>query len=328
MPPKGKKVPVISTKVASLKLAKGPPPKKAAKSKSTAAPVKSKSLESVDEVADKRIRLERRDVDDQVERVKATKLGQFDDIFINSMVGKESRKTPRELIADEVRELKGAGRQFSTSCWRRFFAEFPMLGNKFGDLSSADDGPAQVNYKYADEMLEALAHPHAKNPKDRTHQPFVSFLAVFGPCALPDLKFTISASKPGPVITLSRSNAMLLAILRYIGLHRLDLTFPAFWPKHRDQFDGLMAEYITSKILTGAERPYFLVGHQHALRVIIDAEAASNVAAAVADDKQVDARDVQRVLRSLSGSVLFKDESVVIQQKSFHDLVQRGLKNL
>jgi hypothetical protein len=182
---KPKKTPVKAMKTAAAKkpsVAAAKTAKIAAKAKAHAKGAKSAYIEappltrsgstrsmSADE-ADRtpdgaRRRLERRDTDEACERIKAKKLCSYEPEWLNTVVGAKTFMSPHDYIGCEVRRLRPSGKNISTEFWQKFYIEFPRLVGMCCDMASEDDlvNPAAIS----DDVLEALSHPHHRNPKNR-----------------------------------------------------------------------------------------------------------------------------------------------------------------
>jgi len=144
-----------------------PPPKKKTKtagSPAKAKPEEAKIIEDNDDDEDtpsKRRQLERRDTDDQVERIRERKLPQ---VAVEVLKTKENAKgiKAKEYIAMELRAKRKTKGRLSTAFWVRFWEEYDFAEDIAGAMPEPPDEPVD------DELLEAIGDARCDDPAHRT----------------------------------------------------------------------------------------------------------------------------------------------------------------
>lgn len=121
--------------------------------------------------ADSRRRLDRRQTDEQVERIIAKQLyPKFARELIEGMVA-EDGSPPRSAIAEELRKCRGAQEYLKQEFWGKFFEKFPFHKGIVGMIPEPT-----CNSGVRSEGLEAIAPMHDKNLAKRHAANLVTLL--------------------------------------------------------------------------------------------------------------------------------------------------------
>jgi hypothetical protein len=193
-----------------------PKAKNAARQKTAPTPEKAPAVLDLDaQVEDptptsKRRRLDRRSTDDQVDRIIDRKLAKkYPKELIDGSVATDGT-TPRQMIADEVRNTKTQGEYLKQELWVLFFAKFPVHR---GLVALMPAPPA--NQEVRAEVLEALAPLHEKNPVLRQADHLAQFLSLANDLNETEIFGIVSASQQSLTVTESMYVKAMLALMRY-----------------------------------------------------------------------------------------------------------------
>ena len=269
--------------------------------------------------------LNRWDTHEHVKQAIESKLPNVDETQLRTMVGQTTKLSPWEYIAQEVRSLRGTRKNLASQFWKNFWIEFKFTQKQFADLTSADDATGLPTI--GDALLEAFIWPLADNPADRKIEPFtVTYLEYCDDVTLGEFKFMIQMSQPGPILKPYRSKAMLVAILKLAGKLQLDKRWPALWEKVGPDFDKVMEDESSSSNL--ALREQFVVGHKHELAALMPYECIQECEAAIKVKKDPPIVALQQVMRSLTGSLLYKEQGTKMNYSLYLLKIDQDLKCL
>lgn len=274
----------------------------------------------------KQRKLKESKTDEKVDELFSTKFQDYEEEQLDTLVGKTTGKTAREFLADHVREKRGDGRYFAANFWTTFYAEFDIGSNRFADMVSSDDAPG--NEDIADEILEALLPLNEKNPSARTPVPFVNYLEYAPKPNITELKFMLEACRQGPKIVRSTAEKMAYAMLKFIGRHKLNVAFPAFWEKVRGDFDSVVKGSLTKNVLSGSARREYVVGHRLALGTLHNFDDLMAVEDAVEAEQAIPDKALRSILSTQCGKALYKAEGAKLEYQSFIDTVGKYIKDM
>lgn len=157
-------------------------------------------------------RLGRRGTDDAVDRVIQEKLmGKFSEEAIVGTTNKKGQ-TPREYIAEAIRDNRGGKKHLSTGFWTAFFQEFALQRRDCDGLPDPD--PAE---SVRDEVVEKLTCCHDPNPATRSVEPMISFLKHCGKLNYVEVFGIIRGCQESPAIVRSQYWKVMMAVLDYIS---------------------------------------------------------------------------------------------------------------
>ena len=155
--------------------------------------------------------LERRDTDDQVDRVIEQKLSSVPAHVIVGAVAKDGVTKVRDFIAAEIRTLRGTTKRLSTRFWSSFNDHFDI------DVNASDileEPPA--NEEIADELVEKISLAHADNPAERTCEGVERYLE-FNTLSKREMYLLIKASQEGPTLSKAFSVKLRVNIVKYFA---------------------------------------------------------------------------------------------------------------
>jgi hypothetical protein len=163
--------------------------------------------------ASKRRRSNRRDVRDQAVRLAkqflVPKFGQ-------AVMGKVNKigEEILQVIQDKLVELKGFNKYWTNQHWMELYVSFELtvpIANKLAKPPDSDDPPS-------DDVLEKLAIIHAKNPADRSIEPFEMYLLHLETDLTAREMFGILvACGESPIVVRVSHQRCYIAVLQYMG---------------------------------------------------------------------------------------------------------------
>ena len=155
--------------------------------------------------------LERRDTDDQVDRVIELKLGSVPAHVIVGAVAKDGVTKVRDFIAAEIRTLRGTPRRLSTRFWCSLNEHFDI------NVSASDclEEPPGDN-EIADELVEKIMLAHADNPAERSCEGVDRYLE-FNTLNKKEMYLLLKASQEGPTLPKASSVKLRVSIVKYFA---------------------------------------------------------------------------------------------------------------
>ena len=163
-------------------------------------------------LSQKRRRLNRRDSDDQVERLIVSKLSNFTSEAIEGTQSSDGVSI-RDYLKGSLREFKNDKKRFNPRFWVTFFQKFPLKRSAAERLEM----PEMVYGEISDELLTCLAAAHSENPATRSVEPLERFLEHCGELTKPEVYGLLNGVMEGPMVTRQQSYRCLTAILGYIA---------------------------------------------------------------------------------------------------------------
>ena len=265
---------------------------------------------------------------DQVKKVFRTKLSSFDQLELDSMIGAESGLSPAQFIAREVRGNRNgdADTNISAGFWDRFFKEYNLTPKRFEHLTS-DDDPLS-NEPIGNDLLEALVYARHKDPKFRSNIGVINWCEYASACNVSELKLLMKATQEGPLVTRGRSRQLVVAILAYIGKHRLDLRFKNLWEQVNSDFDQVFTAVTTDKPAKANLRQEWLIGQENALIPLTSYESMLAVSKAVQEKRPVPVPALQSILNSHIGRLVFKAEDIKMRYELFVLSIDKRIRDL
>ncbi len=155
--------------------------------------------------------LERRDTDDQVDRVIEQKLSSVPEHVIVGAVAKDGVTKVRDFIAAEIRTLRGTTKRLSTRFWTSFNDHFDINVNA-SDILEEPPPDEEV----ADELVEKIMLAHADNPAERTCEGVDRYLE-FNTLNKREMYLLIKASQEGPTLSKAFSVKLRVTIVKYFA---------------------------------------------------------------------------------------------------------------
>lgn len=270
--------------------------------------------------------LSRKTTEGQVDRIIKSKLSSYDSVELETAIGKTTKMSVADFIADGVRKNRGGNQYLNSRFWTSFHQEFDLGAQRFGNMQSEDD--AEGDESVSDEILECLLQAHSENPAARKPDALLSYLEYVGKCNLTELKVMINASKESHIVSRRSSEKMLMGLLKFIGKHKLHEQWKNFWAIVSVDFDVTFSSYVAGHMSSSAFRPEFIRGHASALAPFMAMEDLEAVQKALEEGNPVPARPLQAIMQTGVGSVLFKAEAVKLQYNMFVNTIEERLDTL
>ena len=270
------------------------------------------------------IKNKRRDEVDQGKRAIERKLVGYDQVVVNTIVGKTLKLPVLDYIIREFRARKYSKSRLATRFWTEFFREYDLGAVLFSTLPECDEDCD------ADETLvAALEIANEGNPTKRSEQQFLRYVEYLQqPAELAALTGMIRNSLPNEFITQKMSRKMLMAILQHVGSHNLHSVHGDWWELVRDDF-GVTAKNCwlldLSPILTRSD---FLSSYEHALRPFFDVDAGKHIQACLKVKAEVNFTDLRAILLTTVGEALYRDEAIRLNMHDYITKSKDALVNL
>jgi len=249
-------------------------------------------------------RLDRRDSEDKRDRAIASKLGDYDEIVLNTRRRKSDNKTIPEVVAEELRRLRPSGKYISTKFWAELVGEFDLTSPLFGNLPEVDEDadPEQG-------LIEALLIAQDQSRVLRSSEAFESHLRHCKPVDRTTLLVILQQSRESHVITRAQSRIMCLAILGHIGKHGLQTECIELRDHVRDAMEDILREEIRRLSQKGLQRKFIVAGLDFRLRPFLDMEVMARVEQRITNGTDGDiADDLLKLTDSKIGAELYKNE--------------------
>ena len=263
---------------------------------------------------------------DSVDRIIRSKLAGYDESELRLATGETSGMSVRDYIAAELRRNKPRVSYLSQKFWDKFHVEFPLGSVRFRDTSSSDD-PDQAR-DVPDDLVLALDLAQDENPTKRKPDALLNYLKYCGKLNLTSLRLILFNSREGPYMTLRDANKQRVALLKYIAEKQLYHTYPNFWAKIERDMDEVFSVYLESKNVDENIRSEWIQGNAAILTPILPLTELLIVEEAMREKVPPPIAALRQVLRTKTGLVLYKDESVKLQYRMYLGRVDDRLRQL
>ena len=114
---------------------------------------------------------------------------------------------------------------------------------------------------------------------------------------------------------------MLLAIIKYTSKFQLHAKFPELWAHVGDRLDNVLAVRVTSQITKGVLRKEFLEKNKLACSCFVPLKETFDIDKQIDEDAEIDLTAFLKIIKSATGSALFKKERSVVQFKIYVAMV-------
>lgn len=203
--------PTGKAKAKAKQAAPSPGPPMAASPSASEAAVASRSV-SPDRPLKSR-RIERRDTEDQVDRLVSVRLKPYRIETINGVVNSEGEHI-RPYLARHIRVARsaGSGKYLSSKFWTQFFKEFDLKSHGIGQLP-----PPPQDEEINELILKALKVAHSDNPAQRSVEPIERLLETIPKPNYTEFFGLIAASQEAPTMSRATALRMTIAILGLVA---------------------------------------------------------------------------------------------------------------
>ena len=156
--------------------------------------------------------LQKRDTDDQVDRIIERKLAHIP-VSVLASARDSAGLSPRDVLAEGIKALRGSRKNLASEFWIKFYDRFDLNQDTANTELEVSEG-----YELTDQhLIAALQSCHNKNPVKRTTANFTSFFAEAEGLSADDVVGCYKASMESAVVSKTNSAHMLSAIAGYIG---------------------------------------------------------------------------------------------------------------
>ena len=155
-------------------------------------------------------RLDRRDTEDQIDRIVQRKLlPKFPKEIISGAVAADG-STPRGMIADEIRRTRTKGEHLKQEFWARFFVKHPLHRGVIALLPMPPDDQ-EVRHG----VTEAIAPLKNKNPVCRQADHISQYLSLATDLNEAEIYAIVVAAQESTTVTSAMNIKTMLGIMRY-----------------------------------------------------------------------------------------------------------------
>ena len=308
---------------------KKPPAKRARKEAPVCEqPAKKQKGKGTSRVSDDKPTIEvknkRRDEVDQAQRAIDRKLCGYDQIVVNTVVGKTSRMSVSDYIIQEFRQRKYSKNRLATRFWTEFFREYDLGAQLFSKLPDADE-----DYDVDDMLVVALEIANESNPIKRSEQQFLRYVEYLQkPAELPEITGMIKNSLPNEFITQKMSRKMFLAILKHIGQHNLHLKHDVWWGLVREDFGVTVKNAWLLDLSHILSRSDFLESYEEALKAFMSIDYAKHIEACLKVKAELNFDELRAILLTNVGEALYRDEAIRLNMHDYVTKCKDCLENL
>lgn len=273
----------------------------------------------------KRQRLNRRDSDDQVDRIIKEKLSPLFRTEVIEGARSIDGASIRDRIRDQFKNNKAMGRKLSSKFWEGLYSDFNLNQTPADQLPNPPQG-----LDCRDDLLQALEAAHHDNPASRSTFPVERFLDSCTPNLNEfELHGLLHAVQENTTLCRPSALKLQLAVLRYFARTDAQKDFPKHWGIMKDQMDSCITRNFEKMRSNGIAVLHFYRRFRKELALFMPASDVEVVMDSMVKNEDPPNASLRRCLSSsdigatmLSQAALKMNYSVYIQgiSESLQDL--------